>query len=101
VAAYTRSGEWPPRTEDAELVVHATPVKDELLFQPLETQTVIDLAYRAEGGETALAAAARAAGCELLDGLDVLVAQGAASFERWTGLPAPVDVMRAAVRSGA
>jgi shikimate dehydrogenase len=101
VVAYTRSGEWPPRTEDAELVVHATPVKDELLFQPLETQTVIDLAYRAEGGETALAAAARAAGSELLDGLDVLVAQGAASFQRWTGLPAPVDVMRAAVRSGA
>jgi shikimate dehydrogenase len=101
VAAYTRNGEWPPRTEDADLVVHATPVKDELLFQPLEAQTVIDLAYRAEGGETALAASARAAGCELLDGLDVLVAQGAASFERWTGLPAPVDVMRAAVRSGA
>jgi shikimate dehydrogenase len=101
VAAYTRSGEWPPRTEDAELVVHATPVKDELLFQPIHGQAVIDLAYRVEGGETALAAAARSAGSELLDGLDVLVAQGAASFERWTGLPAPVDVMRAAVRSGA
>ena len=53
------------------------------------------------GGATALAAAARATGCDLVDGLDVLVAQGAASFERWTGLPAPVDVMRAAVRSGA
>ena len=33
------------------------------------------------------------------DGLDVLVAQGAASFELWTGVPAPVDVMRNAVRS--
>jgi shikimate dehydrogenase len=101
VAVYTRSGDWPPRTEDTELVVHATPVKDALLFQPVEGQIVIDLAYRAEGGETALAAAARAAESELLDGLDVLVAQGAASFERWTGLPAPVDVMRAAVRSPA
>jgi shikimate 5-dehydrogenase len=30
-------------------------------------------------------------------GLDVLVAQGAASFELWTGVPAPVDVMRAAI----
>ena len=33
----------------------------------------------------------------MLDGLDVLVAQGAASFELWTGLPAPVDAMRAAL----
>ena len=49
-------------TDDAELVVHATPVKDELLFGPRPGQTVIDLAYRAEGGETAHAAAAVAAG---------------------------------------
>jgi shikimate dehydrogenase len=101
IAVFSRKGEWPPRTDDAELVVHATPIKDELLFQPRDGQVVIDLAYRAEGGETAHAAAARAAGAELVDGLDVLVAQGAASFERWTGVPAPVDVMRAAVRSAA
>jgi shikimate 5-dehydrogenase len=31
----------------------------------------------------------------------VLVAQGAASFELWTGMPAPVAVMRAAVASAA
>ena len=99
VRVFARKADWPPRTDDAELVVQATPVKDELLFQPRAGQTVIDLAYRAEGGETAHAAASRAAGCELVDGLDVLVAQGAASFERWTGVPAPVDVMRAAVRS--
>lgn len=101
VRTFSRRGEWPPRTDDVELVVHATPVKDELLFEPRAGQTVIELAYRAEGGETAHAAAARAAGAELVDGLDVLVAQGAASFERWTGVPAPVDVMRAAVRSAA
>jgi shikimate dehydrogenase len=98
VRVFERKGEWPPQTSNAELVVHATPVKDELLFEPRQGQVVIDLAYRAEGGETAHAAAARAAGCELVDGLDVLVAQGAASFERWTGLPAPVEVMRAAIR---
>ncbi len=74
-------------------------MKDELLYEPRSGQTLIDLAYRTEGGETAHAATAHAAGCELVDGLDVLVAQGAASFALWTGLPAPVDVMRAAVRS--
>jgi shikimate dehydrogenase len=99
VRVFARKGEWPPDVAAAELVVQATPVKDELLFEPRPGQTVIDLAYRAEGGETAHAAAARAAGCEVVDGLEVLVLQGAASFERWTGLPAPVDVMRAAVRS--
>jgi shikimate dehydrogenase len=101
VEAFSRKGEWPPRADDAELVVQATSVKDDLLFAPRAGQTVIDLAYRAEGGETAHAVAARAAGSDLVDGLDVLVAQGAASFERWTGVPAPVDVMRAAVRSAA
>jgi shikimate dehydrogenase len=35
----------------------------------------------------------------VVDGLEVLVRQGAASFERWTGIPAPVDVMQRAVRS--
>jgi shikimate dehydrogenase len=99
VRVFARKGEWPPKVEDAELVVQATPVKDELLFEPRVGQTVIDLAYRAEGGETAHVAAARAAGCEVVDGLEVLVLQGAASFERWTGLPAPVDVMRAAIGS--
>jgi shikimate dehydrogenase len=97
VEVFSRSAEWPPRTDGAELVVHATPVKDELLFQPRSGQTVIDLAYRAEGGETAHATAARAAGADLLDGLDVLVAQGAQAFELWTGVTAPVEVMRAAV----
>jgi shikimate dehydrogenase len=101
VQVFARKGEWPPRVEEAELVVHATPVKEELLFEPRQGQVVIDLAYRAEGGETAHVAAARAAGCEVVDGLEVLVLQGAASFERWTGVPAPVDVMRAAVRSPA
>lgn len=99
VRVFARKGEWPPNAEGAELVVQATPVKDELLFQPRAGQTVIDLAYRAEGGETAHVTAAHAAGCEVVDGLEVLVLQGAASFERWTGLPAPVEIMRAAIRS--
>src|SRR6187397_572025 len=49
VDVFSRRGGWPPRTEDAELVVQATPVKDELLFEPREGQTVIDLAYEPQG----------------------------------------------------
>lgn len=92
--------EWPPAAVDATLVVNATPVRDEMLVRPAPELQVVDLAYVADGRPTALIAAAREAGCTtIVDGLDVLVAQGAASFERWTGVPAPVKVMGAAVRS--
>jgi shikimate dehydrogenase len=97
---FSRRGEWPPRADDADLIVNATPVRDEVLVEPRSGQGVVDLAYNVDGSETALVAAARAAGCDpIVDGLEVLVRQGAASFERWTGVPAPIDVMRAAVRS--
>ncbi|TMK28871.1 MAG: shikimate dehydrogenase [Actinobacteria bacterium] len=99
VRAFSRGGEWPPDASGCDLIVNATPVRDELLVQPRPEQAVVDLAYNANGSETALVAAARAAGCEIvIDGYEALVRQGAASFERWTGVPAPVDVMRAAVR---
>ena len=95
VRTYTRSGEWPPEANNADLIVNATPVVDETHAE----QAVVDLAYRADGRQTALVAAARAAGCRaIVDGLEVLVRQGAASFERWTGVAAPVDVMRKAVQ---
>jgi shikimate dehydrogenase len=100
VHTFSRSGDWPPRSDGCDLIVNATPVSDALLVEPHRGQGVVDLAYRADGSDTALVAAARAAGCEpIVDGLEALVRQGAASFERWTGVPAPVDVMRAAVRS--
>jgi shikimate dehydrogenase len=92
--------EWPPEAGGATIVVNATPVRDEVLVRLAPEMQVVDLAYSADGVSTALVAAARAAGCAtIVDGLDVLVAQGAASFERWTGVPAPVEVMAAAVRS--
>jgi shikimate dehydrogenase len=75
--------------------VHATPVRDEPLVRLRTGQTLIDLPYP----DSATAAAARDAGATVLDGLEVLVRQGAASFARWTGVEAPLDVMRAAVRS--
>ena len=90
---FSRRGEWPPDVGDADLVIHATPVRDEVLLELREGQTLADLPYP----RTATAEAAATAGARVLDGLEVLVAQGAASFELWTGRPAPVGVMRQAV----
>jgi shikimate dehydrogenase len=92
---FARRGDWPPDVREADLVVNATPVRDEVLVELRAGQTLVDLPYPA----SATAAAARAAGAQVVDGLEVLVAQGAAAFELWTGLPAPIDVMRAALRS--
>jgi shikimate dehydrogenase len=93
---FSRRTTWPPQTDDADLVVHATSVRDEPLFTPRGGQVVVDVPYP----DSATARAAREAGAEVLDGLDVLVAQGAASFALWTGVAAPLDVMRAAVGGG-
>lgn len=94
---FARRGDWPPEVAGADLVVNATSERDEVLVELGPGQTLVDLPYP----ETATGAAARSAGATVVDGLEVLVAQGAAAFELWTGVPAPVDVMRAAVRSHA
>ena len=90
---FSRRTEWPPDARDADLVVNATPVRDEVLVELRPGQTLVDLPYP----RTATADAAEANGARVLDGLEVLVAQGAASFELWTGVPAPVAVMRRAL----
>jgi shikimate dehydrogenase len=94
---FTRSGEWPPDATGCDLIVNATPVRDELLVQPSAGQTVVDLAYGST--ETALVRAARAAGCVVVDGREALVRQGAASFRLWTGFEPPIETMRSAVRT--
>jgi shikimate dehydrogenase len=94
-AIFSRRGSWPPAVARVDLVVNATSERDAVVVELQAGQLLIDLPYP----RTATARAAEAAGARVIDGLDVLVAQGAASFERWTGVPAPVDVMRAAVRS--
>ncbi len=85
------SGLEPSATDAAELNQLA------LTFDLVgEYSYVIDLVYGS--GPTALLAAARRAGARALDGLEVLVAQGALSFEAWTGRSAPLEVMRRAAR---
>jgi shikimate 5-dehydrogenase len=57
---------------------------------------VVDFVYGRD--ETSLVRSARSLGIPVVDGLDLLVGQGALSFERFTGAPAPVEEMRAAAR---
>jgi shikimate dehydrogenase len=90
---FSRRGVWPADVTDADLVVNATSERDEVLVELRSGQTLVDLPYP----ETMTAIAARRAGAAVVNGLEVLVAQGAASFELWTGVPAPVHVMREAL----
>ena len=81
--------------DGVDVVVNATSERDEPVAELASGQTLVDLPYP----RTATARLADDNGARVVDGLDVLVAQGAAAFRLWTGVPAPVDVMRAAVRS--
>jgi shikimate dehydrogenase len=86
---------------DADLVINATPVGlyDHAMPAPPEAlkhgSAVFDLVYRT--GETAWVRACRSAGHRALDGLPMLIEQGAAAFECWFGIPAPREVMWRAV----
>jgi shikimate dehydrogenase len=66
---------------------------------PLPQQTTIcDLIYNPL--ETQLLARARAAGLTTIDGLGMLVHQGAYAFEQWTGHKPPIEIMRQACMEG-
>lgn len=91
----------------ADLLVNTTSVgldesQDQFKHLPLTVdevshyRCVVDLVYGAR--PTGLVLAADAAGVATVDGLELLVRQGARSFERWTGRAAPVDAFRAAAR---
>jgi shikimate dehydrogenase len=93
--------------EPADLLVNCTPVGGALDpggFKQLPLRAdelamfacVIDFVYA--DGETALVHSARSLGVRVVDGLDLLARQGAISFERFTGIPAPLEEMRAAAR---
>jgi shikimate dehydrogenase len=87
-----------------DLLLNATPIGlkaadpsplDEKQFSLRHARAVYDMIYKP--AETKLLAAAKAAGCKTSNGLGMLLHQGAAAFEIWTGKPAPIDVMRRAL----
>ena len=103
------SGEERLGGADFDLIVNATTVGmgayegADLKALPIaadsltETQLVVDLAYGP--AETELARTARAHGATVVDGLEVLVHQGAASLRIWTGQEPPIQTMRRAARA--
>ncbi len=101
VAAPDYLAEYP-----AEVLINATPVgmephTDNLPLDPeilSRYRVVMDIVYKPL--ETRLLREARLRGCRVIDGLQMLIHQGAAQFELWTGRPAPREVMaRAAYKS--
>ncbi len=94
----SEAARWP-----ADILVNTTPVgmapsEDGLPVseEALKAgRVVMDIIYNPL--RTPLLQAAESRGCETVDGLAMFVYQGAAQFERWTGMQAPVALMRAAV----
>ena len=87
----------PALTRSADLLVNATPLgrKEEMPVRPgalPKDGAVIDLVYVTGG--TPLVRKARSLGLRTADGWGVLLAQGAAAFEVWTGKAAPLAAMR-------
>jgi len=88
--------------QDADILVNATSVGmhpniNQSLVAPQWLKpnlTVMDIVYNPV--ETKLAKDAKAAGAKVISGVEMLIYQGAASFEIWTGYSAPIQVMRRA-----
>ena len=70
----------------------SSPVPAELLTSKI---IVFDIVYNPN--PTRLLREAQAVGAKTIDGIEMLVQQGAISFEIWTGIKAPVDIMRQSV----
>ena len=96
---------YPPPALSIDLLLNATSLglkKEDALpfdtgqFSIERAQTVFDMIYRP--AETPLLRVAKQAGCRVTNGLGMLLYQGAAAFEIWTGRVAPLPIMKAALR---
>jgi shikimate dehydrogenase len=94
-------GQLADAIENTDLLVNATSVgmspASEASLVPAQllgkVPAVIDIVYNPL--ETRLLREAKAAGAKVIGGVDMLAWQGALAFEKWTGQPAPLDLMRA------
>jgi shikimate dehydrogenase len=91
----------PPAAGSWDLLVNCTPLgganrrqESPMADAALDGRAVYDLTYG--DGDSALIAEARRAGCAVLDGLPMLVAQAERQFEWWAGQRPEPGVMRAA-----
>ena len=79
------------------LGLHGDDIPPELPLDALgPAHVVVDVVYRPAG--TPWLAAAEARGARVVDGLGMLLHQGAAAFVQWTGIEPPIDVMREALK---
>jgi shikimate dehydrogenase len=87
------------KPQQADIVVNATSVglhEGTLPLDDLDSAgTAVEMVY---GSDTPFTAWAESRGARLVDGLEILVRQGALSFTRWTGLEPPLDTMRRAAK---
>lgn len=87
----------------SDLLVNATPIGTGSDDSPVPAEllrpdlAVLDLVYRPS--PTRLVREARAAGATARGGAGMLLRQAGLSFTLWTGRPAPIDVMRDALRA--
>ncbi|MDQ6637213.1 MAG: shikimate dehydrogenase [Candidatus Dormibacteraeota bacterium] len=95
---------WQALARRADVLINATPLgrRGEMPIRPGGlplSGAVIDLVYVAGG--TPLVRRSRRLGLRCVDGWSILLAQGAAAFQAWTGREAPLAAMRAALPPGA
>lgn len=97
---------YPAHEQTVDIVLNATSLglkpADSLPFNPEELslkncRAAYDMIYRP--AETPFLKEARTAGCKTSNGLGMLLYQGAKALEIWSGLPVPINEMRAALRS--
>ena len=96
--------QYPDPSEKVDLILNATslglkssdPIPLDInQFSMRQAKYAFDMIYRP--AETPFLTMARQSGCQIANGINMLLYQGAASLELWTGLPAPIEIMRKAL----
>jgi 3-dehydroquinate dehydratase/shikimate dehydrogenase len=98
-AARPAPGSWDLLVNTTPLGGPTAPDASPLPDGPFDGRLVYDLTYRADGERSPLLRDAAVAGCTVLDGLPMLVAQAERQFAWWLGRRPGVGVMRAALEA--